>query len=153
MPTLGRAEKLKQRKRIEALFAKGQKLTQLPYRVFYALQPAADGPDGPAAGLQFGTGAGKRHFKKAVDRNRIKRLTREAFRLEKAGILETLLVNRLQLQVFFIYTAAELPSLDTCRPAVAKALQKIAAKMQQAPAAADKKEGSGPREATKNERD
>ena len=62
--------------------------------------------------LQFGAGAGTKNFKKAVDRNRIKRLTREAWRLQKSGLQEILMNNKTQLVVFFIYTAKELPEYN-----------------------------------------
>ena len=58
--------------------------------------------------LQFGVSVGKRSFKKAVDRNRIKRLIREAYRVEKL-ILLPLLNENMRVELFVIYIGKELP--------------------------------------------
>ena len=58
--------------------------------------------------LQFGVSVGKRSFKKAVDRNRIKRLIREAYRVEKS-ILLPLLNENMRVELFVIYIGKELP--------------------------------------------
>ena len=75
--------------------------------------------------LQAGFGAGSRHFKKAVDRNRIKRLSREAYRLQKKPLLQQLEEKRLSLAVFFIYTGRELPDYATVTDKIGVALQKL----------------------------
>jgi ribonuclease P protein component len=62
------------------------------------------------AALQIGVSVSKRNFKKAVSRNRIKRLLREAVRLQKKELSETLTQNKQQLAVFFIYTGKEIPA-------------------------------------------
>ncbi|MEH6536839.1 MAG: ribonuclease P protein component [Psychroserpens sp.] len=71
-------EKLKSQKLIEKLFSEGKSIAVYPLRVVYLKTDFEDN-------VQFKTGVSvsKRHFKKAVDRNRIKRLLREAYRLHK----------------------------------------------------------------------
>ena len=62
-----------------------------------------------ASQLQAGFSVSKRHFKKAVDRNRIKRLMREAYRLQK-NELELIIKSRpVNLVFFIIYTGKDLP--------------------------------------------
>jgi|GEM_PF-1191570 ribonuclease P protein component len=79
----------------------------------------------PAPSLQAGFGVSSRHFKKAVDRNRIKRLTREAYRLNK-GVLSLVVEQRkLSLSTFFIYTGKELPDHRLVSGKIAVALEKI----------------------------
>ncbi len=62
-----------------------------------------------AAPLQCGFGVSTRHFKKAVHRNRVKRLLREAWRLQKNELQQLLEYRQKQLAVFVIYTGNELP--------------------------------------------
>jgi ribonuclease P protein component len=75
--------------------------------------------------LQAGFGVSSRHFKKAVDRNRIKRLSREAYRLQKGPLLERLEAKGLFLSVFFIYTGKEVPDQATVTQKIGVALQKL----------------------------
>jgi len=75
--------------------------------------------------VQAGFGAASRHFKKAVDRNRIKRLSREAYRLQKHPLLQRLEEKRFSLAVFFIYTGKELPDYATVTDKISVALQKL----------------------------
>ncbi|MEQ1675739.1 MAG: ribonuclease P protein component [Chitinophagaceae bacterium] len=99
--TFGRAERLKSRKAIEYLFREGKRFTITPFRVHYCLMAGK--------GLLTGTGASTRNFKKAVDRNRIKRLTKEAWRLQKNPLKEKLDQANRGLHLFLIYTGKELP--------------------------------------------
>jgi len=100
--TLGKEERLKSRKAIDQLFSEGKTFSVFPYRVYYM---AVDS----TSRLKFATGVSSKNFKKAVDRNRIKRLTKEAWRLQKATLVEILKEQNRQLNVFLIYTAKELP--------------------------------------------
>jgi ribonuclease P protein component len=108
--TLGKQERLKSRKIIEQLFSEGKRFSVNPYRVFYLLPPAIDSSQ--ANLLQFGVGASARNFKKSPDRNRIKRVTREAWRLQKNTLDELLQHKQQSLFVFVIYTGKELPQYD-----------------------------------------
>jgi ribonuclease P protein component len=77
------------------------------------------------APLQAGFGASSRYFKKAVDRNRIKRLGREAYRLQKEPLLRRLEEKGLCLAVFFIYTGKDLPDYPTVTQKIGVVLQKL----------------------------
>lgn len=77
--TFKKKEKLKSQKLIEKLFLEGKSISVFPLRMLYLQTDFEDGSK-----LKTGVSASKRNFKKAVDRNRIKRLLREAYRLNKA---------------------------------------------------------------------
>lgn len=101
--SLGKNERLKSRKAIEHLFKEGKRFVVSPFRVYYVLKTERGN-----ALQQFGVGVSAKNFKKAVDRNKIKRLTREAYRLQKNEIRLT----SHQLQVFFIYTGKDIPEFQ-----------------------------------------
>ena len=120
--TLGKQERLKSRKLIEELFSKGQRLSVFPYRIFYLCHQNTDPKN---CCLQFGAGAGTRNFKKAVDRNRIKRLTREAWRLQKNELAKKLAAHNMAMTVFFIYTGKELSAFDIVKEKTALVIEKL----------------------------
>jgi ribonuclease P protein component len=114
----GREEKLKSRKQIDELFVKGKSFTSFPIRVSYRFLPGE-------ARLEAGVTASKKNFKKAVDRNRIKRLLREAYRLQKPGLAEIVLQNKKKAFLFFIYTDKTIVSFDIIKEAMSKCLKRL----------------------------
>lgn len=120
--TLGKNERVKSRKLSEQLFATGKKLTTPPFHIRYIF---LEGENRLPASLQFGVGVSVRNFKKAADRNRIKRLTREAWRLQKQELTASLQAQQKQAAVFFIYTGRELPPFDLVKEKTAVALKKL----------------------------
>jgi ribonuclease P protein component len=126
--TLGKEERLKSRKQIENLFDKGKSFVVAPFRVYFIVSGELRIQKDESR-LKFGAGVSAKNFKKAVDRNRIKRLTREAWRLQKNEIREKTRETQRQLNVFFIYTGKELPDFTTVKDKVAIALKKLADKI------------------------
>ena len=104
--TLGKNERLKSRKVIDFLFKEGKSFTVFPFRVLYTFEEAAPG-------LKAGFTASSRNFKKAVDRNRIKRLSREAYRLQKNELQHARNGCNKALVIFIIYIEKELPEYKT----------------------------------------
>ena len=102
----GKAEKLKSRKAVEELFARGKSLNVFPIRISYKFLPL---PADEKTVLQVGVSVSKRNFKRAVDRNRIKRLLRETYRLQKRELIEVLKEQGKIGYVFFIYTDKQMP--------------------------------------------
>lgn len=76
--TLGKLERLKSRKLIERLYLQGNSIKVFPLRMVYlSTEHGANFP------TQAGFSVSKRKFKNAVDRNRLKRQLREAYRIHK----------------------------------------------------------------------
>jgi len=112
-------EKLKSRKLIQQLFKEGKSFKNFPFRVIY-FQPEKN-----LSHLQTAFSVSSKIFKKAVDRNRIKRLMREAYRLQKIPLQNELEIKGKYLAVFIIYTANELPVYDSISEKMAAALQHL----------------------------
>ena len=101
--TLKKIERLKSRKSIEQIFSAGNNFFIYPFKVHYTI--SSPGKDI----LQMGVAVSTRNFKKAVDRNRIKRLIREAYRLQKNTLQQKLVSKQKGMQLFFVYVGKEMP--------------------------------------------
>jgi ribonuclease P protein component len=120
--TLGNNERLKSRKQIEHLFKTAKSFNAGMIKVFHQLHETDAQALTP---LQFGVGVGTRYFKHAVDRNRIKRFTREAYRLQKNELKQALTAKEKQLNIFFVFTGREVPSYEIMMETVNIALSKL----------------------------
>ncbi len=78
--TFKKEERLCSVKLIQSLFHNGSSFVVYPFRVVWKVQIK------PESGTQVLISVSKRRFKHAVTRNRIKRVMREAYRLEKTAI-------------------------------------------------------------------
>ena len=76
--TYSKKDKLKSKKNIEHLFNEGKAITAYPLKLIYLKTEFEDGSI-----IKTGVSVSKRLHKTAVSRNRIKRLLREAYRLNK----------------------------------------------------------------------
>lgn len=120
--TLGKTERLKSRKAIDALFEKGNSFTVSPFRVVYLITPAG--------GLQFAVGVSSKNFKKAVDRNTIKRKIREAYRLQKLRLQDLLRSQGKGITVFFTYNGKDIPDHATVVSCMEGCLNKLIKKIE-----------------------
>lgn len=95
--TLGKDKKLKSRKAIEKIFAQGKSFPKFPVRAVYFYEPESESE------IKIGVSVPKRNFKKAVDRNLLKRRIREAFRIHQNSIK----VHG-KLNIMFLYSGKEI---------------------------------------------
>lgn len=115
-----KAEHLKSEKAIEALFKEGRTLKRFPLLVVYSFFPSEQKPL-----IQAGFSVSKRRFRSAVDRNRIKRLMREAYRLQKSGLYERLAENPVHIQMMFIFSGNELPDFPLVALKISELIERL----------------------------
>ena len=96
-------EKLKSKKLIDQLFNEGQSVTAFPLRLVYL--PTVFDENMVA---KTGVSVSKRNFKNAVDRNRIKRLLRESYRLNKTSYFNNITT---QYAFMILYIGKDKPTL------------------------------------------
>lgn len=111
-------ERLCSKKTIDKLFTEGETFLAYPVKiVFLKTQHPGIFP------VKAGFSVGKRNFKKAVQRNLIKRKMREAYRLNKPELYKKLGEN--QLAVFFIFIGKTVPEYAVVEAGVKKGIKKL----------------------------
>ncbi|MBK3518528.1 ribonuclease P protein component [Carboxylicivirga marina] len=118
--TLKKNERLCSRTTIQELFTKGQSFVKYPFRVSYLRVDAED-----TANAQVLISVSKKRFKRAYKRNRLKRLSREAYRLNKTEFITSLQKNGLNIAVAFIYLPTEILDYASVEKGMKKALNKL----------------------------
>ena len=99
-----KSERLTSRKLIEKLVAEGNSFSQYPFRLSW--MKAELNENVPAQVVMV---VSKRNFKRAVDRNRIKRLMREVYRKNKSNFYKTLTNKNMQCALMLMYTGKVVP--------------------------------------------
>jgi ribonuclease P protein component len=110
-------EKLKSEKLISKLFLEGKSVSAYPLRMVY-LKATFD----EDIKVKAGVSVSKRNFKRAVDRNRIKRLLREAYRLQKGTFFNNMTT---QYAFMILYIGKEKPTYLEVEAKMTQLLQKF----------------------------
>lgn len=126
--TYQKRDKLKSRKQTQFLFSNGSAITIHPIRLLYTYETDLK-ESLPSGLLQAGVGAPSRHFRKAVQRNKVKRLLREGYRLEKPNFINALHLNNAKLNLFFLYVDVNVQSQQQIQATIKLLLQKLADKL------------------------
>ncbi len=119
--SLPKAYKLCSLKKIEELYARGSLLKVYPLRVLFLLEEL---PSEQTQALPFQVlfSAPKRRFKRAHDRNYIKRLLREVLRKNKGPLEQQLQVQNKKLTFSLTFVADERPNYQLLEQKLCKVL-------------------------------
>ncbi len=120
--TFKKEERLCSKKVIDQLFLNGKSFLVFPVKVVYhEIHLPVDFP------VQAGFSVSKKVFKRAVHRNRMKRLMREAYRLNKNELY--IKIGTRQVAVFFIFVGKELMDYPVIEKSIKKSIQRISASL------------------------
>ena len=114
-----KSNRLKSRKKLQQIFAEGKSARAENVRIVYLVEKNT------TTELKCGVGLTTKFFKNAVDRNRIKRLLREAYRLQQQPLLDYTSQTRICLSIFILFTGKELPTYAPLYDNVGIALRKL----------------------------
>jgi ribonuclease P protein component len=120
-----RNQRLKSKKISDLVFDKGGKAKAFPVIARF-LDTALPEP----VAVQVMVTVSKKKFKRAVDRNRVKRLLREAWRLEKPDMENRLTADEKQRAIVFIFVGNELPEFEEVQSAIASLVSQMASAVQ-----------------------
>lgn len=128
--SLPQAERINSKKQIDRLFRGGgsKAMTASPLRMVYMAEERSEDAREPMA--QMMVSVPKRYFKRAVKRNRIKRQVREAYRLNK-HLLDDSLARRgdKTVSMCFIWTADRLLTTDEVEERMKRLLTRLGEKL------------------------
>jgi len=120
MYTLGKCERLRSKKLIQLLFTEGISFIIYPIRVvWFRSVVLSDSP------VQAGFSVLTRNFKKAVDRNLLKRRMREAYRINKQILYKELSVSNTKIILMFIYVGKDIPDFADIESKIILAIQRL----------------------------
>lgn len=108
-----KTEKLKKKTVIEDIFLKGKAIHKSGFAFLYLEQANSIGVP-----VQAMFAVSKRNFKHAVDRNKVKRRMREAWRLQKNKFYKTALQHEKQFAVCLIFKGKRLPDFKEAQTAI-----------------------------------
>ncbi len=117
--TFKKHERLKSRKVIEQLFKEGNSGTCFPLKAFFRPATTVNGP------AQAGFSVPKKSFKHATDRNRLKRLMRETYRLNKRILYNRLIKANMACSIMFVYISHEKSDYKTIEKSMKELLEKM----------------------------
>jgi len=115
----GKNEKLCSKLMMDKLFKSGKSFKEYPFRVIYL---SVEEMDVTAKVL---ISVPKKRFKKAVDRNRIKRLIRETYRLNKSELLKTWQHDTKYFALAYIYIGSEIAAYKDLNETMKRVLSRL----------------------------
>lgn len=118
--TFGKHERLTHRQVISTLFNRGKAYKAYPFMLIVMPHPHE-----PEATAQVVMSVSRRSFKRAVDRNRIKRLMRESWRHRKHELYTGAEQAGMKLAIALVYMGKELPSQHDADVKISEVLKRL----------------------------
>lgn len=112
-------------KTVETLHTQGNAFISYPFRVVYLIVSEAD----EAIPVRAMVSVSKKRFKTAVSRNKIKRLIRESYRLNKNVLTQFATANNLKVHLSFQYVSDEILSFGDLDDKMNRTLNKLIKKI------------------------
>lgn len=113
--SLSKQERLKSSLSIKTVMDEKNIASAFPIKCFFRIVPDSGNPS------QIAVVVSKRRFKHAVDRNRVKRLVREAYRLQKNNLVS----ENHSFEMCWMFVGKELPNYTLVYESVSKIIRKI----------------------------
>ena len=118
---LTKAERINSKLTIETIFKKGDALFSYPYRMVYVKKSLNNNP----IPTEILISVSKKRFKNAVDRNAVKRLIKEAYRLNKMPLWDYCKGKNIQMQFAIIYSNNNIEDFNFHNKAMVKLIVTI----------------------------
>lgn len=119
---LPKGERLCAQKQIDKLFSEGKSFICYPLRVVYLEKELGEGE---AVGVSMMVTVSKKYFKRAVKRNRVKRLIKEVYRLNKSEFLDLANTSNCSIDIAFLFLKSELPDYAEVEKAMRKCINTL----------------------------
>ncbi len=123
--TFRKEERLCSRRLIDQLYEKGHRLMAFPYSVQWMVVPNPSPLTSHLSPCQVLIVAPKRKFRHAVDRNRVRRLTRECYRLRKPAFYAFLAEHDISIVFSMVYIHNEIMSYEQLGKKMDKLLESL----------------------------
>ena len=118
--SFSKKERLKNKVEIESLFSEGNRFFEYPFNVIWKVDSNSDST------LKMAVSVPKKKIPNATDRNKIKRLVREAFRKNKTIIQQPLEAKDVKLHLMLIYSQSNIMSMSEIEDKISVTLQRLA---------------------------
>ena len=122
-----KSERLTGSKSISSLFQEGISISSYPVRILFSPEGKGTQP------LSLAVSVPKRLFKRAVDRNLLKRRIREAYRLNKPQVYARLQLMQIKVNLVIQYQQREILDYQTIETGVIKGMDKMVRRLEDQP--------------------
>ncbi len=118
-------ERLKSAKKIQSLFVSGKSLFKFPVKLAYRIE---NPEEGGRTEIKAAFSVPKKRIKKAVDRNKVKRRMREAYRLNKMVLWDDVEGEVINISLMWIYVSEEILDYSVVEKAIKDLIRQLQVK-------------------------